>query len=57
MTNELERMWKEAVVALYKALSHNLLGRIEENHGNLSQDSWFPRFEPETCHLTVTFGS
>jgi hypothetical protein len=29
--NELERIWKEAVVALLKALSWNLLGRTEEN--------------------------
>jgi hypothetical protein len=32
VNNELERIWKEAIVAQFKALSRNLLGRIEEGH-------------------------
>jgi hypothetical protein len=35
-------MRKEAVVAWFKVLSRHLPGRTEENHKNLSQDSWFP---------------
>jgi hypothetical protein len=32
MNSELERMWKEAAVALFKVLSQHLLGGTEENH-------------------------
>lgn len=32
---ELERMWKEVVVAYLKVLSRNLLAETEENHKNL----------------------
>jgi hypothetical protein len=34
MNVELERMWKEAVLALFKALSLHLPGGTEESHGN-----------------------
>jgi hypothetical protein len=32
VNDELERMWKEAVMAEFKVLSWNLPGRTEENH-------------------------
>jgi hypothetical protein len=32
MNNELERMWKEEVVAQFKVLYQNLSGGTEENH-------------------------
>jgi hypothetical protein len=32
LNNELERMWKEAVVAQFNVLSHHLLGGTEEYH-------------------------
>jgi hypothetical protein len=32
VNNELERMWKEAVMAKFKVLSQHLPGRTEENH-------------------------
>jgi hypothetical protein len=32
MNDELQRLWKEAVVAKFKALSRNFLGGTEENH-------------------------
>jgi hypothetical protein len=32
MNNELGRMWKEAAVAYYEALSQNSPGGTEENH-------------------------
>jgi hypothetical protein len=32
MTNELERIWKEAVANLFKALSRYLPGGTEEDH-------------------------
>jgi hypothetical protein len=32
VNDELERMWKEAVVALFKVLSRHLPGGSEENH-------------------------
>jgi hypothetical protein len=36
VNNELERMWKEAVVAQFKVLSQHLLGGgTEENHKKL----------------------
>jgi hypothetical protein len=50
-------MWNEAVLALLKVLSWHLLGGTEEICENLIQDSWFPRFEPETSRLTPVFGS
>jgi hypothetical protein len=34
MTNELEGMWKEAVVAYFEALSQHLPGWPEENDEN-----------------------
>jgi hypothetical protein len=39
VNNELERMWKEAAVALFKELSRHLTGRTEETHENLIQTS------------------
>jgi hypothetical protein len=32
MIDELERIWKEAVLALFKVLSRHLSGGTEENH-------------------------
>jgi hypothetical protein len=32
INNELERMWKEAIVAKFKVLSRHLPGGTEENH-------------------------
>jgi hypothetical protein len=37
--DELERMWKEAVVAYFKVLSRHSPGGTEENTKTLSQDS------------------
>jgi hypothetical protein len=37
--NQLERMWKEAVMAQFKVLSWHLPGGIEENYKNLTQYS------------------
>jgi hypothetical protein len=34
MNNELERMWREVVMAKHKVLSGNLPGGTEENHEN-----------------------
>jgi hypothetical protein len=39
VNNELERMWKEAVMASFKVLSKHLPGGPEEKHEHLSQDS------------------
>jgi hypothetical protein len=39
MNNELESMWKEAVIAQFNVLSRNLSGGTGEYHENLSQDS------------------
>jgi hypothetical protein len=36
--NELEIIWKEAVVALFKVLSRYLLGKAKENHETLSKN-------------------
>jgi hypothetical protein len=33
LSDELEKMWKEAVLAYFKILSLNLPGGTEENHG------------------------
>jgi hypothetical protein len=37
VNNELERMWKEAVMVYFEALSRHLPGGTEENHEN---DQW-----------------
>jgi hypothetical protein len=39
MINELERIWKEAVVTYFKVLSRRLPGWAEENHKILIQDN------------------
>jgi hypothetical protein len=39
MINELENIWKEAVVAQFKVLSRNLLGMTEEKHEE-TQHNW-----------------
>jgi hypothetical protein len=36
VNDELERVWKEVVIATFKALSWNLPGETEENHEHLS---------------------
>lgn len=36
--NEMERIWKKAVIVLFKVLSQDLPGWAEENHRNLSQN-------------------
>jgi hypothetical protein len=41
VNNELEGMWKEAVVAQFVTPSRNFLGESKENHEN-SQDRWYP---------------
>jgi hypothetical protein len=41
MNNELERVWKEVVVAKFKILFQHLPGGTEENHEKL-KDSWSP---------------
>jgi hypothetical protein len=39
MNNELERVWKEAIVTYFKILPRHLTGGTEENHGKpQSQD-------------------
>jgi hypothetical protein len=40
VSNELERMWKEAVMASFKVLSRHFPGGTAETTKNLSQDSW-----------------
>jgi hypothetical protein len=42
VNDKLQRMWKEAAVASFKALFWHLPGGIEENHKKLSQDSRYP---------------
>jgi hypothetical protein len=42
VTYELERRWKEVVMAKFSVLSHHLPGGTEENHKTLSQDSQSP---------------
>jgi hypothetical protein len=42
MNDELEAMWKEAVVADFKVLSWHLPGRNEKTIKNLRQDSRSP---------------
>jgi hypothetical protein len=34
MTNELERIWKEVVMAYYKVLSQHLPGECDEDYEN-----------------------
>jgi hypothetical protein len=35
VNNELDKMWKEAVMIYFKVLSQHLLGGTEENNENL----------------------
>jgi hypothetical protein len=42
VNDQLERMWKKAVVAYFKVLSRHSPGGTEENHEILSQDSRCP---------------
>jgi hypothetical protein len=42
MYNELERAWKEAVVAYFNVLSRQFPGETEENYENLSQNRRSP---------------
>jgi hypothetical protein len=42
VNGRLERIWKEAAVAKFKALSRHLTGGTEEKHKNLSLDSQSP---------------
>jgi hypothetical protein len=42
VNDELEKIWKEAVMTKFKVLSWYLPGGSEENHKNLSQDSQSP---------------
>jgi hypothetical protein len=39
---ELEKMWKESVVAYCEVLSCRLPGETTENHENISQEGWYP---------------
>jgi hypothetical protein len=49
MINELESMWKEAVMAEFKVLYQNLPGVTKENHKNpqSGQPVSRPRYEPQ----------
>jgi hypothetical protein len=38
--DELEGMWKEAVVVFLTVQSRNSSGGTEENYGSLNQESW-----------------
>jgi hypothetical protein len=42
VNDESERVWKEAVVGQFEVLFRHLPGGTEENHKNLSQNSWPP---------------
>jgi predicted P-loop ATPase len=42
MNDELERIWKEMVMAYFKVPSWHLSEESEEKHKNLSQDSRSP---------------
>jgi hypothetical protein len=65
MNNELERIWKEAVVVQIEVLSRHLPGRTEKNHEKLQSGYPFsvPAFDPGTSrirskganHSTTTF--
>jgi hypothetical protein len=46
VNSELERIWKEAVVAYFKVLLRYSPGRTKENHEE--SQSW-PIFEPGGC--------
>jgi hypothetical protein len=52
MADELERTWKQ-VVCLIEVLSCHLSGRIQLNHENQAQDSWWPSWDikPEISKL------
>jgi hypothetical protein len=52
VNDEFERMWKEAVLAEFKALTRHFLGGTEKNHENLSGilDSR-PRFKSGTFKI------
>lgn len=46
VNEELERIWKERLMAFVKVSSHSLPGKNEEeNHKNLCQDSWLQCWE------------
>jgi hypothetical protein len=50
--NELERMWKEAVMVKFKVLYQHLPGGTEENQEPQSaQPVSGPRFEPGTSRI------
>jgi hypothetical protein len=51
--NELERIWKEAVVALFKVLSQALPGGTKENHRNLRIVSVPAEIQMDTSHIQV----
>jgi hypothetical protein len=40
VNDELERMWKEVVVAQFKVLSRLIPGRTDENYENLSVERY-----------------
>jgi hypothetical protein len=42
VNNELEKMWKAAVMDSFKVLSQNCLQGMKNKMTNLSQDSWCP---------------
>jgi hypothetical protein len=42
VNNELETMWKEAVVDKFKVLTRQFFGLTEVNHENLSRGIFFP---------------
>jgi hypothetical protein len=56
LINELERTWKEAVVAKFKVLSRIWLKRRRKTTENVSQDSKYPswsRFEAVTSRIQI----
>jgi hypothetical protein len=42
MNNELERIWKEVVMACFKVLFQHSSGKTEENHRNINQENAAP---------------
>jgi hypothetical protein len=54
VNDELEEMWKEAVVKKIKVLSWRSSVGTEKKHENLSQDSRPPIYEPETSLYKAT---